>query len=221
MSLRALLVGLFALTGLVTLASPAAAGPILEEADAAELAQLLADAADEQDICYGWTLTIQDRQNGVLITDVGSSTGGPGARLVPSMCEQYAELVVEGVYTDDFEEAEDSASYSINSTFLPSDTSLGVSGDDFVGDNDDVALFDAAAQLPALAAERGAAPWVAPVPNVSEIPSSDTLTGSPTGDWLRSNWGLLTILVLGALASLTWLLYELIGRRILKHYSSW
>lgn len=205
---------------LVLAAAPAVAGDILEPADAAELAQLLADAADEQDICYGWRMTVQDRQNGGLLFDVGSSTGGPDARLVSSLCREYAEVVVDATYTGDFEEAEDSASYHVESSFLPPSTTLDVSGDDLVGDNDDVALFNAAAQLPALAAENGAAPWVKPYPNSSEIPSTDRLTGSPAGDWIRTNWALTVLLVLGALASLGWLLYELFGRNLLDKYSS-
>ena len=205
---------------LVGTALPAFAGDILTPADAAELAQLLADAADEQDICYGWRMSVQDRQNGRLLTDVGSSTGGPDTPLIRSMCPKYAELVVDATYTGDFEEAEDSASHHIESSFLAPSTTLDVSSSDLVGDNDDVALFNAAAKLPVLAAEQGGAPWVEPAPNTSEIPSSDKLTGSPSGDWIRANWMLLALLTLATLASLIWLLYELIGRRALSKYSS-
>ena len=38
--------------------SPAGALPVLETADATELAQALAEATEDQDVCYGWEVTV-------------------------------------------------------------------------------------------------------------------------------------------------------------------
>jgi hypothetical protein len=60
--------------------SPAGALPVLESGDAAELARALADATEDQDVCYGWKVEISDYGGANDGIDEGSSlgVGGPG-----------------------------------------------------------------------------------------------------------------------------------------------
>ena len=49
-----------ALAMLVVPVAPAGAAPILDDGDATELANALAEATEEQGVCYGWEVVVQD-----------------------------------------------------------------------------------------------------------------------------------------------------------------
>ena len=186
----------------------ASAGTILEPADETELAQALADAQEDQDVCYGWSVNI----NGV-VSDAGSSVDGPGRPPPDAGCGRFATFLAEVSYTCDSCEGEDSASISIESN-LPdppkvSDLEdLGYGAGDLVGERDDSALLDMVGALPLLAAQRANN-----VPNVeyapaTGVPAKDGPTNSPGSDLLRDRWFLLVLfgglLVFGPL----WFFYK-------------
>jgi hypothetical protein len=72
---------------LIALALPgvAHAYPFLDQGDAAELANELAEATDEQGICYGWQVSVDDQSGGPSGTDVGSNFG-PGQEIDATQC---------------------------------------------------------------------------------------------------------------------------------------
>lgn len=194
------LVGLGAVVALLALPAPAPAG-LLEPVDATELAQALADAQSEQDVCYGWTVA----NNFGSTPDVGSSTAGPDQPLDPAGCPKYVILTGSIDYACDTCDFEDSAEISIQSNLASPPTvedleRLGWDEGDLLGDQDDIALFSMVSALPLLVAEHGEAPFVRPekAPNV---PATDIATDSPGSDFLRDAWaGLLVFLFILLLA---------------------
>ena len=176
-------------------AGTARAQGIMEPADQAELAQSLADAQAEQDVCYGWDVTL----NGVR-ADAGSSTAGPGRPLSPGECAKWAVLVADIVWTCDSCEAEDSAAFDVRSNLGDAPTredllALGYSDGDLVGEEDDVALFEMVGALPLLAAQRGnAAPVAFETPSAA-VPETDRPENSPGSDFLRTRWPVLLLCV--------------------------
>lgn len=175
-------------------AGTAQAQGIMEPADQAELAQSLADAQAEQDVCYGWDVTL----NGVR-ADSGSSTAGPGRPLSPGECARWAVLVADIVWTCESCEAEDSASFDVRSNLEDAPTrqdvlDLGYTESDLVGEEDDVALFEMVGALPLLAAQRGNAEPVA-FETPSAVPGSDRPENSPGSDFLRTRWPVLLLCV--------------------------
>jgi hypothetical protein len=185
--MRALLLAL-ALAALA--AAPAQAG-VLSQEDAAELAQSLADAQEEQDVCYGW----QVNNNFDSTPDVGSSTGGPNAPLAQSAsaCRKgYVVLSGNIDYACDSCESEDSASISIESNLTNPPTAkdldgFGLQAGDLTGDNDDTTLVNMVNALPLIVADRGNAPYVAYEP-ATNVPAADHATGKPGADFLRDTW---------------------------------
>ena len=89
-----------ALVAVVTLsiAGTAAAGPVIDDPDAIELANALVDATEEHGICYGWDVQIDDQ--GTFRTDVGSNLG-PGVSVHSEGCERYMVLSVSYVWTSE------------------------------------------------------------------------------------------------------------------------
>lgn len=176
------------------MASPAQAGVIAPQ-DAAELAQTLAEAQEEQDICYGWNV----KNNFDAYPDIGSSVDGPDTPLEvygERQCRRgYIELTGSIEYACDSCDASDSASVSIQSSFPTAPThddleALGLNADDLTGDDDDTTLINMVSALPLLAADRGIAPYVAYEP-ATEVPAADHATGTPGSDVLRDRWPLL------------------------------
>ena len=171
---------------------------IMAPEDQAELAQSLADAQAEQDVCYGWEVYL----NGEL-TDAGSSTTGPGEPLAPGECPRWAVLEAAVTWTCESCEEEDSAVFGVESNLPDPPTSqdlldLGYTESDLVGDEDDITLFEMTAALPLLVAQRGNAPPV-PFETPSAVPAGDRPEGSPGSDFLRTRWPLL-LLSVGLLA---------------------
>jgi hypothetical protein len=189
----ALLVLVAAATGLR--ATPAQAG-ILANEDAAELAQSLADAQEDQGICYGWNVT----NNFDGVPDVGSSAYGPGVPLQSLLtgCKLgYIQLTGSIDYACDSCDSSDSASVSIDSSFAAAPTAedleaLGLDAGDLTGDDDDTTLINMVNALPLLAADRALAPYLAYEP-ATDVPVADHATGKPGSDLLRDTWPLLAL----------------------------
>ena len=175
----------------LALAAPAQAGIVSDE-DAAELAQTLAEAQEEQDVCYGWNVT----NNFSPTSDVGSSTGGPGVPLAPTQaaCPKGA-VILEGDidYACGSCESSDSASVSISSGNLANPPTvkdlegLGLNAGDLTGDNDDTTLVNMVNALPLLVADRGNAPYVE-YEQATTVPAADHATDKPGSDLLRDSW---------------------------------
>jgi hypothetical protein len=186
----------------LALALPAssAAAPILDPADAEELAQTLAEAADEQDVCYGWEVEVRDETGASSGLEAGSSQG-PGRPLDRARCRRYAVLRARVEYTADYSELEDSVpSFGIESNLPRPPTTdelaeLGYSPESLLSEQDDRAIIDMTGVLPLLVAEAGQAPYVAFEEPTEPIPASDRPTDSPSGDWWRTYWW---VAVLGA-----------------------
>ncbi len=194
----------------------ARAEELLEPADAEELVGLLADAAAEQDICYGWDVSVADGDTGRTFRDVGSNWGVGQAADEDERCPRYVVLAVDMEWAPETSEAEDSASAEVRTSVpgLDPDTAfnrLGVSSSDFVSDQDDVAVFRATAGLPALVADTGAAPPVTPQPDALAKPEADSLTGSPSSDFLRVYAAPVVLSVLALLGASAWLVYAFLG----------
>jgi hypothetical protein len=174
----------------VTLVAPAQAGIVSPE-DAAELAQTLAEAQDEQDVCYGWDVS----NNFSDTNDVGASTTGPGTKLIPipSLCPKGAVILQGNIdYACGSCDSSDTASISIAAS-LPNPPTvsdlegLGLKAGDLTGDNDDTTLVNMVNALPLLVADRGNAPYV-PYEQTKTVPAADHATGKPGSDLLRDTW---------------------------------
>lgn len=196
-------------------ASPAGALPVLEAADATELAQVLADATDDQDVCYGWEVTVNDYGGSASGVDEGSSLGvGPTA--IETECERYVIFEARITYTSQASEYEDSASFEVRSNIPGAPTSAdlgeaGISTGGLLGGNDDQVVANAALLLPALVAEKGLAPPIALEANTQPLPSSDRATGTPGSDWLRKYGaaaGMAALVFAGGLGWAGWIVFR-------------
>jgi hypothetical protein len=190
-------------------AAPAHAG-ILAPEDAAELAQSLAEAQEEQGVCYGWRIT----NNFDGVPDVGSSTGGPGAVMIPSTACTRGFVQLEGYidYACSSCEDEDSATVSPSSSFASGPTiddleGLGLSAGALTGDNDDTTLINMVNALPLLVADRGHAPYLA-YEQATTVPATDRATNKPGSDVLRDIWIQLVLFVALILAGPAFYLYK-------------
>ena len=172
-------------------AAPAHAG-IMAPEDATDLAQSLAEAQEEQEVCYGWDV----RNNFGAGSDVGSSISGPGAPLldVAGACTRGIVLLTGSIdYSCDSCEASDSASVSIQASGMGNPPTvddlekLGLKAGDLTGDNDDTTLFNMVNALPLLVADKGNAPYVE-YEQATAVPPTDRPTNKPGSDFLRDNW---------------------------------
>ena len=210
---------LLAALALAALLPAAASAAVLEQADATELAQSLAEATEAQDVCYGWRVAVRDPSGAEDGLDVGSSLG-PGRDVEPARpeCRRYAVLVADVIYTSEFEEAEDSASWSIDANLGKPPTvreldALGYSADDLLGDDNDLAIINATGALPQLVADHGEAPPV-PFETSARPPGvSGEATGSPGSDFLRQNGPLVALCAILVLAGLFLVLRDVSRRR--------
>ena len=194
---------------LVLAASPAAAGPVIDEPDAIELANTLVDAAEEHGICYGWEVTILDR--GTPLADVGSNLGPGVSAIMAEGCDRYIVLSVSYVWTAETSESEDSASFAVRTNVPGAPTTsdlqdLGVDRAELLA-RDDLTVINATLALPALATERGLGPAIPFEENDGGIPPGigPDSTGS---DLLREyGWALASFGLL-VMAGAAWLVYE-------------
>ena len=190
------------------LAGPAQAG-ILAPQDAAELAQSLAEAEDEQGVCYGWNIS----NNFDGTPDVGSGTGGPGAIMAAPQCKRgWVSLDGDINYSCGSCDAPDRASVSISSSFPNPPTTddleaLGLEAGALTGDKDDTTLINMVNALPLLVADRGLAPYM-PYEQAKVVPPADHATDKPGSDFLRDAW--LRLLLFGGLivGGVTYYLYK-------------
>ena len=201
-----------AVTVLVGGALPAGALPVLQEADAIELAQALAEATEDQDVCYGWEVTIYDYGGSGDGIDQGSSLGvGKAANAADSAAECARWVVFQAtiVYTSASSESEDSASFSVASNVVDAPTSAdlrdyGITEGALLGNNDDQAVANATLLLPALMAEKGLAEPISLEANTQALPAGDKATGTPGSDWLRKYGASMAVAALVFVGGLGW-----------------
>jgi len=196
---------------LIALPATAAAGPLLADGDAAELAQTLAEATEEQGICYGWSVYVSDQSGGETGTDTGSNFG-PGVPVGTGSCPKGA-LVLDGAvtFTCNSCESEDSSSFGLNSTVpngpkLDDLEDLGFNGGQLKNDNGDAALASMVGALPLLVSSKGLAPALAAdTSTVPQKPAADKPTNSPAiPDWLRESWLALAAFILVIGGGIVW-----------------
>lgn len=212
-----------ALLALLVVAAPAAATPLLSEGDAAELAQALAEATEEQGVCYAWEVSVDDQSGGLDGTDSGSSAG-PGRPLGTALdldCAKTVTLDGRVTYTCGSCEAEDSSSVSVVSTFAGGPTTkdlerLGLDGGQLKQDDGDVALANMVGALPIITASKGAAPQLEAdaLTGPTGAAATDRPTGSPSmPDWLRESWLPLIVSLLAVGGGTWWFVAGLVTDR--------
>ncbi len=196
---------------LLALPSGAAAGPLLSDGDAAELANTLAEATEEQGVCYGWSVYVSDQSGGSSGADTGSNFG-PGVPVGTGDCPKGA-LVVDGAvtYTCGSCESEDSSNMRLQSTVPNGPTTndlenLGFDGDQLKKDNGDAALASMVGALPLLVSSKGLAPALTADPSTEPAkPAADKPTNSPMmPDWLRESWLALAAFILVGGGGIVW-----------------
>ena len=194
----------------LALGAPPAGAQLLERADREELAQSLAEATEEQGVCYGWQVTIYDQ--GSQSQDVGSSLG-PNAPLTlddpQRPCPRFVTLVGDITYTSETSESEDSAVYDIESNLDKPPTvaelrELGHGPGRLLDADDDEALVNAVGALPLLVADHGEAKPVTFAPGDLPPEQAGKATGDPGSDFLRENWSPLVLCVLLILGGGLW-----------------
>lgn len=178
----------------------AQADPVFDPEDAADLADQLADATAAQDVCYGWSVHVDD----IEIRSQTQSTGsnfGPGRSLdsAGGSCRYRVEFTADILYARSSSDVDDSGRWSLTSTPRggPSTADLDrlelFDEDDLTGEDPDVAVARAVAALPQLAAQAGiAAPLIA-APASSTPPDVGSLSDNPGPDYLRRAGGLLAV----------------------------
>jgi hypothetical protein len=205
---RSLLARAAAVLAAAALAAPgtAASLPILDAADAQELAERLAAARAQQGVCYGWMVEVQDDAGSEDGVDAGSSLG-VGTTVDPAACPRAVVLRARVHYTSESSESEDGAAAIIESTVQGPTVGklerLGLGAGGLTGDSNDLRLISMVEVLPLLVAEAGEAPYVQ-----SEIggpgPTDAAPTGAPGSDWWRMYWWFV-VLVPAAAAAGVWL----------------
>lgn len=196
------------LLAVAALPAPAAASPVLDDADAVELAQALAEATAVQGVCYGWTVNLRDDSGGPSGDDVGSSQG-PDVALDRAACERW--VLLEGAihYTAETSEFEDDAAVRISSNLTPAPTmadlrQLGVTGS-LTDEDNDVVLLNMVEALPLTVAGNGQAPYVEFETAQSPVAGQGEPTGTPGSDVVRQYWPLMVLCALAILAGVVML----------------
>lgn len=204
----------------VAVPTPAGAAPLLEEADAIELANKLAEATEEQDVCYGWSVDVQDDDGTFSGIEQGSSFG-PGRSPFQPECTPYVVFTAVIHYTSELSESSDSADYAVRTNLVGLDVGsldgLGVSGGGLLGANDDIVIANATSLLPALVAEQGLAPPVPIEETTGTIPSADRPTNTPGSDTWRTHWPLFAFTGLLLIAGVAWIGLALFVRAEQRH----
>lgn len=204
----------------VAVPAPAGALPILEPGDAVELANKLAEATEEQDVCYGWSVEIQDDGGSLSGIEEGSSLG-PGVSPYSPGCSPSVVFAASIHYTSETSEAADSASYRIESTLSGFDARslgpLGVSDASLLGADDDIVIANATALLPALVAEQGLAPPIPIEETSGTIPASDRPTNTPGSDRWRTYWPAYAFCGFLLLAGVGWAVTAFFVRHMQAH----
>ena len=177
------------------LAAPAAAeDPVLDAESRAEVVASLADALEEQGICYGYDLVVDDdgggRWDGRWIE---TSLGEDADIQNDARCPKWVELSAGVHYTSSTSESEDSASWDILGNFAGVPTTdqlaaLDLDARDLANDGRAFStMSNAVLALPLLVAEHGGAKPVALDASPSPAPGDAAATGRPGSDWWREN----------------------------------
>lgn len=200
--------------------APAGAVPLLEEGDAIELANKLAEATEEQDVCYGWSVQVQDDGGGLSGVEQGSSFG-PGRSPYQPECTPFVRFTASVRYTSEASESTDSASYTVESNLPGFDArtlgGLGVSEAGLLGENDDLVIANATALLPALVAEQGLAKPILLEETAGTIPEADRPTNTPGSDRWRTYWPAYAFAGFLLVAGVGWLVLALYLRYMQTH----
>lgn len=225
--LRALTMGAGVVLALAAGAGVAAAqgDPVFAPQDADELVETLKEAAEGQDICYGWQVSVSDPIAGSS-ESVGSNFGaGQRLRRSDDQCRNFVEFTANINYTSESSEAEDSASWSVDSSSGgPSTTDLDslelISQEGLVGDNVDVDVAKAVAALPQLAADKGIAKAIEATPAAEGEAGDAKLTDDPGSDFWRQTgmvlvWGSLIVV-----AGIVFGIYAIRGSRRERYVSA-
>lgn len=198
-------------------ARPSGALPILAPDDAVELANKLAEATEEQGVCYGWVVQVVDDAGSSGGLETGSSLGPDRSPLDPT-CAPAVVFVADIHYTSEFSEAPDDASFRVETTLAGFDTTdvsiLGVSEGALLGENDDLTIFNATSLLPLLVAEQGLAPPVPVEETVGTIPEADRPTGGGGSDRVRTYGSLYFFAGFLVFAGIAWLVTGLVLRSV-------
>jgi hypothetical protein len=200
-------------------AAQAGDGVLIAAEDRVELASSLAEATSESGICFGYEVSLGG--SGASDRDETLSNAGPDRAPEPGQCPKGSlVLVVNLTYTSSSSESEDSASFRVESdvaglsgsqaTQRIKDVS-GIDDDDLLGDDDDLALRNAAAALPLIV--DGAEPAELAASTTDKAPNGDRLTGSPGGDWVRAHGVGIGIAVLLLVLGIVLVLGGRAGRR--------
>ncbi len=215
-------------TTVLLLATPAAsAQPFLEDGDAAELANALADATEEQGICYGWQVSVDDGSGGPSGTEIGSNFG-PGRDIDAAQCTK-GSVVLQGyvTWTCSSCESEDSSDFSVRSTVPGGPTKkdledLDFDGGELKGDNGDSVLVSMVGALPLIVSSKGVAPALtADTSTEPAKPPADKPTGTPSiPDWLRESWLALAAFLIAAIGGGIWLMSAVSADRARKRRRS-
>ncbi|MGH3906673.1 MAG: hypothetical protein ACRDTE_21220 [Pseudonocardiaceae bacterium] len=197
--------------------------PVFDPEDARDLAALLAEATDAQDVCYGWTVQVADVETRSQSQSTGSNFGpGRSLDIAGSTCRYVVEFTADIVYARASSDFDDSVSWSVTSRPPggPGKDDLDRLGlfdqGDLAGEDPDVAVSRAVAALPQLAADAGIAAPLTAVPAPSAPPDVGSLADSPGSDYLRRTGGLLAfggVLLAGGLAFGAFALYSSRSRR--------
>lgn len=200
------------------LAAPgtASADVIFDPADADELAAVLAEAYTDQDVCYGWHVTVNDVAS---VSDSVGSNFGAGTPVTSGTCQTTVEFTATITYTSESSEAEDSASYDVSSqpagvTRMDLDA-LGIDFDDLTGEDPDVVVGKAVTALPLLAADADLATPISAAPETGTAPADAQLTDDPGSDWWRDRGGMViwALILMAASGVLVWAVLRTNRRR--------
>ena len=196
----------------LSIASGAAAGPVIDDADAIELANALVEATEEHGICYGWDVSIDDQ--GTPRSDVGSNLG-PGVSVHDERCERYIVLTVSLSWTSESSEAEDSATFDVRSNVPGAPRRADLEGIGITSarllSSDDITVYNATLALPALASEAGLGPALELEQNTETIPNGHRPDGVDS-DWLRQYGWVVATFGIFILGGVLWLVYEIVVR---------
>jgi hypothetical protein len=198
-----------ALLAAAALTAPAAAAalPVLAPADAQELADRLAEARTQQNVCYGWRVQVQDDGGSEDGVDSGSSFG-PGVPVDRSQCPRYVQLNAFVHYTSESSESEDSATAVLDTNLSDLSVSsldkLGLGAGGLTSDTDDLRLISMVEVLPLLVAEKRLAPYVTSEIGLAPPPTDAAPTNAPGSDWWRMYWWFVVLVPCVAAAGL-WL----------------
>jgi hypothetical protein len=200
------------------LAAPAAGAALLDPVDAEELAGALTEVSEDQDVCYGWNVSISDASGGDETPDVGSSLGpGTDPAADAERCPRWVRLDAFIRYTSEFSENEDAAAIDIASNLERPPTvadlaAEGLQARKLLGDEDDVTLVRMVELLPLFTARNGEAPYAEAAP-AATVPEADVPTGTPGDDTLRTNGPALFLAGAAVLIGAALIVWSIVARR--------